>query len=64
VVNYIYLANIWNQTIFLVSSAYPKHKNPKSKKKWGFTIQPWQSPQGLPFGLNEKELFFSTRFDI
>ena len=39
---------ICNYRIFNVSSGYPKYKNPKSKKKRGFIVQPLRSPKCLP----------------
>jgi len=43
-----YLTKIYNQSKLLVSSGYPKHKNPTHIEKWGPINQPWQSPKRLP----------------
>ena len=44
----VVFAIIGNSAKFLVSSGISRMQKPQIYKKWGFIIQPWQSPQALP----------------
>jgi hypothetical protein len=54
----MYLANIWSQDKLHVSSAYPKHKNPKSIQEMGLYNSTMAISTGFTVWLKCKGIIF------